>query len=403
MTATATAWLFDIRSALLVGALLTLMVGMVLLLVGRSLAADYRPSLFHWIAATLLQPAGFVMLSLRDQLDPWVSTVLANTCIALAFAAYARSLRLFYRTPSPPWRLSALVLLSVLISVYWGVVAPDLTLRLIAISLALGGLLADSAWTVFRHAERRGPIRLVTGGVFAGSAGIMFYRAGALVVDPGLVTGVFQITHVQLLTYAVGSVLPVIATVGFLLMCTERSQRELERAARVDYLTDCYNRRAIEEQGARAMAAARRHGMPLAVLVIDIDHFKRINDELGHAAGDQALVHSVARIRAEMRAEDVLGRLGGEEFIVLMPNTDSASAVSAGERIRLGFAARPLVLAEGRRSATLSIGVAMLAPMDRHFSQLLQRADRAMYAAKNAGRNLVMADAMSGWEPGPSR
>ncbi|HEX4854310.1 GGDEF domain-containing protein [Arenimonas sp.] len=396
-----TTWIFDIRSALLVGALLTLLIGVVLLVVGRSLAAEYRPSLFHWVAATLLQPAGFVMLSLRDQLDPWVSTVLANTCIALAFGAYARSLRLFYRAPPAGWLLSGLVLLSVLISIYWGVLSADLTRRLIAISLTLGGLLGYSAWTVFRHAERRGPIRLVTGGVFALAAAIMVYRAAALVVDPGLVTGVFQITHVQLLTYAVGSVLPVIATVGFLLMCTERSQRELERAARVDYLTDCYNRRAIEEQGARAMAAARRHGMPLAVLVIDIDHFKLINDELGHAAGDQALVQSVARIRAEMRAEDVLGRLGGEEFIVLMPNTDSASAASAGERIRLGFAARPLVLEEGRRAATLSIGVATLAPMDRLFSQLLQRADRAMYAAKNAGRNLVMADAMSGWEPGP--
>mgnify|MGYP002780481989 CR=1 FL=1 len=399
----ATSWLFDIRSALLVGALLTLMIGVVLLVVGRSLSAEYRPSLYCWVAATLLQPAGFVLLSLRDQLDPWVSTVLANTFIAVAFAAYAQSLRLFYRVPPVRGLLAGLVAASVLISIAWGVTSPDLTLRLIAISLSLGGLLGYSAWTVFRHAERGGPIRGVTGGVFAVAAGIMFYRAGALLVDPGLVTGVFQITHVQLLTYAVGSVLPVIATVGYLLMCNERGQRELERAARVDYLTDCYNRRAIEEQGARAMAAARRHGMPLAVLVIDIDHFKRINDELGHAAGDQALVQAVARIRAELRAEDVLGRLGGEEFIVLMPNTDSTSAVSAGERIRLAFAARPLVLAEGRRAATLSIGVAMLAPMDRHFSQLLQRADRAMYAAKNAGRNLVMADAMSGWEPGPPR
>ena len=127
-------WLFDIRSALLVGALLTLMIGLVLLLVGRSLAAEYRPSLFHWVAATLLQPAGFVMLSLRDQLDPWISTVLANTCIAVAFAAYARALKLFYRAPPAPWLLSVLVLLSVLISVYWGVLAPDLTLRLIAIA-----------------------------------------------------------------------------------------------------------------------------------------------------------------------------------------------------------------------------------------------------------------------------
>src|SRR5690606_18739969 len=114
----------------------------------------------------------------------------------------------------------------------------------------------------------------------------------------------------QLLTYALGSVLPVVATVGFLLLCTERSQSELERAARMDYLTDVYNRRAIEELGTRAIAGARRHGMPLAVQVVDIDHFKRINDDLGHAAGDQALVHAVARIRECLRAEDLLGRLG---------------------------------------------------------------------------------------------
>ena len=202
----------------------------------------------------------------------------------------------------------------------------------------------------------------------------------------------------QVLTYAVGSVLPVVGTLGFLLMCTERSQRELERAARVDFLTGCYNRRAIEELATRAIAGARRHGMPLAVLVLDIDHFKRINDELGHAVGDAALVESVARIRESLRAEDVLGRLGGEEFIVLMPNTDMASAVSAGERIRLGFCSLPLVMDGHRRAVTLSIGVATLSPADRQFSQLLQRGDRAMYAAKSAGRNLVNADALGGWE-----
>ena len=209
---------------------------------------------------------------------------------------------------------------------------------------------------------------------------------------------VFQLTHVQLLTYGVGSILPVVATVGFLLLCTDRSQRELERAARVDYLTDVYNRRAIEELGTRAIASARRHGTSLALQVVDIDHFKRINDELGHAAGDLALVRAVERIRECLRAEDVLGRLGGEEFIVLMPNSDGASATAAAERIREAFSDRPLDLRGQPRKVTLSIGVAVLAPADRLFSQLLQRGDRAMYAAKHAGRDLVMADAMSGWD-----
>ncbi|HBD20781.1 MAG TPA: hypothetical protein DC063_12335 [Arenimonas sp.] len=394
-------WSFDIRSGLLVGALLTLLVGVLLAVVARALPANLRPAVTPWIAATLLQPVGFVLLTQRDVLSPWLTIVVANALIALAFAAYGLALRRFYQLPARAGLLWLMVALAVATSAWWGLVQPDLTQRLIAISLVLAWMLGYSAWTIYRRSDARGPIRHVAGGAFLFSSLIMAYRAVVLVYDPGQVTTVFQLTHVQLLTYALGGILPVVATLGFLLLCTERSQRELERAARVDYLTGVYNRRAIEELGTRAIAAARRHGMSLAALVVDIDHFKRINDELGHAAGDHALVRAVERIRDELRAEDLLGRLGGEEFIVLMPSTDSSSAVAAAERIREAFSAQPLVLGEQRRPVTLSIGVAVLAPADRQFSQLLQRADRAMYAAKKAGRDLVMADGMGGWEATP--
>ena len=392
-------WTFDIRSALLVGALLTLMIGLVLLVVGRALSPAYRPSIHWWVWATLLQPAGFVLLSLRDTLSPLLSILVANTFVALGMAAYAVALRHFFRLPLGRGALVALVGVAMLVSFHWGLVHPDLTRRLIAISLVLALLLGTSASIIYRHG--RGAVRHVAGVAFASAAAIMAYRAVILVFDPGQVSSVFQLNHVQLLTYAVGSVLPVIGTIGFLLLCTERSQHELERAARVDYLTGCYNRRAIEELATQNIASARRHGVPLSVLVLDIDHFKRINDDLGHAVGDLALVESVARIRSTLRAEDALGRLGGEEFIVLMPSADAASAVQAGERIRLSFSAQPLRMDGHQRRVTLSIGVATLAPMDRQFSQLLQRGDRAMYAAKNAGRDLVMPAAMTGWDPPP--
>ena len=392
-------WTFDIRSALLVGALLTLMIGLVLLVVGRSMSAAYRPSLHWWVAATLLQPAGFVLLSLRDTLSPFMSILVANALIAMGLAAYVVALRHFFQLPSGRGPMALLVAAAVLVSFYWGILEPDLTKRLIAVSVVLAMVLAASASLIYRHS--RGAVRHVTGVAFAASAAIMGYRAVMLMFDPGQVSTVFELTHVQLLTYAVGSVLPVIGTIGFLLLCTERSQHELERAARVDYLTGCYNRRAIEELATQNMASARRHGVPLSVLVLDIDHFKRINDDLGHAIGDLALVESVARIRSTLRAEDALGRLGGEEFIVLMPSADAASAVQAGERIRLSFSAQPLRMDGHQRRVTLSIGVATLAPMDRQFSQLLQRGDRAMYAAKNAGRDLVMPAAMTGWDPPP--
>ena len=390
-------WNFDLRSALLVGALLTLLIGLVLMVVGRAMAAAYRPSIRWWVAATLLQPVGFALLSLRDTLSPFFTIVVANAFVSLGLAAYVVALRHFFGLPARRGPLVVLVALMVAGSVYWGLVDPDLTQRLIVISIVLAAVLGTSASLIYGHA--RGPIRHVAGMAFASAALIMAYRAVILLFDPSQVSAVFQLTHVQLLTYAVGSVLPVIGTIGFLLLCTQRSQDELERAARVDYLTGCYNRRAIEEQATQAMAAARRHGLPLSLLVLDIDHFKRINDELGHAIGDQALVETVARIRATLRTEDALGRLGGEEFIVLMPNADGASAVNAGERIRQHFADEPLAMGGHVRRVTLSIGVATLAPMDREFSQLLQRGDRAMYTAKNAGRDLVMPDPMTGWEP----
>jgi len=393
-------WSFDIRSGLLVGALLTALVGLLLAVVARALPAPLRPSANAWVAATLLQPVGFVLISLRDVVPAWITIVSANACVAGAFAMYAVSLQRFYRMPGRPGLLWSATAAVVAASVWWGLVVPDLPQRLVALSLVLGAMLAGCAWILYRG-SRRGTLRHVAGGAFVFSAAIMFYRAGALLVDPGQVTTVFQLTHVQLLTYGVGSVLPVVATVGFLLLCTERAQHELEHAARVDYLTGAYNRRAIEELGMRAIASARRHGLSLAALVVDIDHFKRINDELGHAAGDAALIAAVDRIQGGLRAEDLLGRLGGEEFIVLMPNTDAGAAISAAERLREAFSSLPLRLGDTVRPVTLSIGVAVLAPADRLFSQLLQRADRAMYAAKHAGRDLVMADGMGGWEAAP--
>lgn len=391
-------WVFDIRSALLVGALLTLLISGLLAVVSRAMPAAFRPAVAWWVAATLLQPAGFVLLSLRGEAPPLLTIVVANGLVALAFAAYAMALRRFFKREAAASRgLAAAVLLVIASSAWWGLVRPAMPPRLITVSLVLAWMLGYCAWTLYRHSDARGPIRHVAGGVFLVSAAIMAYRAMVPAFAPEQVTTVFQLTHVQLLTYAVGSILPVVATVGFLLMCAERSQRELERAARVDYLTGCYNRRAIEEMGTRAIAAARRHGMPMAALVADIDHFKRINDELGHAIGDQALVRTVERIRDGLRTEDVLGRLGGEEFIVLMPNTDGDSAVAAGERIRAAFSELPLLLDGHLRTVTLSVGVAVLAPADRLFSQLLQRADRTMYAAKNAGRDLVISDSASGW------
>ena len=152
------------------------------------------------------------------------------------------------------------------------------------------------------------------------------------------------------------------------------------------------NRRAIEDAGRQAFSSARRHGGCVSLVVIDVDHFKRVNDELGHAAGDALLVLCVERIRASMRQEDVLGRLGGGEFVVLMTDTDLEHAARAAERIRHEFGVRTFPLASGERVVSVSLGVACLVAADAHFGELLRRADRAMYAAKEAGRDRTMIE-----------
>ena len=149
------------------------------------------------------------------------------------------------------------------------------------------------------------------------------------------------------------------------------------------------NRRAIEAAGRRAIAAARQRGTPCAVAMLDIDHFKRINDELGHAGGDDALLQVVARLRGVVQVAHALGRFGGEEFLLLLPEADATSACEVAERLRAALSAGALDLETGAWPATLSAGVAVLSLRDRNFDDLVRRADAALYRAKQAGRDRV--------------
>jgi len=158
----------------------------------------------------------------------------------------------------------------------------------------------------------------------------------------------------------------------------------LEALLREDALTGLSNRRAILAQLAGMVSGARRHGHPLSIAVCDLDLFKRINDTHGHKAGDEVLVAAAHAMGTHLRAEDQLGRLGGEEFLVLLPDTDAEQALSAAERMRAEVAGAPT-----RVPVTVSIGLATWD--DETPEVLLGRADEALYAAKDAGRDQVVA------------
>ncbi|WP_446808239.1 diguanylate cyclase [Methylomonas sp. 2BW1-5-20] len=167
-------------------------------------------------------------------------------------------------------------------------------------------------------------------------------------------------------------------------------QAELERQARIDYLTGIANRRYFMEQGEAELARSCRYGNALSILMLDIDHFKAVNDDYGHSAGDQALQKLGGILVELLREIDVPGRMGGEEFAILLPETRHDRAVDVAERLRTVIAESPILLESGQDlHFTVSIGVATLTDMNTSVSSLLNLADKALYQAKKTGRNKV--------------
>ncbi|MEP7358382.1 MAG: sensor domain-containing diguanylate cyclase, partial [Anaerolineales bacterium] len=165
--------------------------------------------------------------------------------------------------------------------------------------------------------------------------------------------------------------------------------REVQQLSRLDSLTGVYNRRHLFELCQREFDRARRYGRSLAVVMIDLDLFKWVNDTYGHAVGDQVLAAVAARCQTHLRAIDLLGRYGGEEFTLLLPETDAGLAYVAAERLRAEVSLGPIETARAAISITVSLGVAALDDSCASLAELFQRADEALYEAKRAGRNRV--------------
>ena len=167
-------------------------------------------------------------------------------------------------------------------------------------------------------------------------------------------------------------------------------EAELLRLANIDNLTGLSNRRIILEAGQRELEHYQRYHRPLSLFVLDIDHFKQVNDTYGHAAGDQVLIKLAEASRRLLRATDMCGRLGGEEFIGLLPETPTDQAYTVAERMRETLAETPVATPAGEIRFTVSIGIATAIADDRSIDDLIRAADEAMYEAKAAGRNRVV-------------
>ena len=172
----------------------------------------------------------------------------------------------------------------------------------------------------------------------------------------------------------------------------EQHEQKLFQLATMDELTGLGNRRHFLQQADRELKRSQRYQQPMAVLMMDLDHFKNINDQYGHATGDQVISHFAGLCRQVLRTSDLTGRLGGEEFAALLPNTDSKAALAAAERLRAAVNENPLLVNGQSIHYTVSLGLSLRQDSDQHVDDLLKRADKLLYQAKNLGRNRVCHD-----------
>ncbi len=165
--------------------------------------------------------------------------------------------------------------------------------------------------------------------------------------------------------------------------------KSLKEKSELDYLTKIYNRRVLFKMLQHYFASSSRYGYPLSLLIMDIDHFKSVNDTYGHPTGDEVLKVVASRIKNSLRKADVLGRFGGEEFCVVMPHTDIKGACLVGEKIREAVNKHPIEVDGKNVSVTISVGATQKLNDDKNIDDMIKRADEELYRAKHEGRNRV--------------
>jgi diguanylate cyclase (GGDEF)-like protein len=167
--------------------------------------------------------------------------------------------------------------------------------------------------------------------------------------------------------------------------------RDLYESSRIDALTGVYNRKHFQQRLDDELTSAERRQVPLSLIMFDLDHFKQVNDTYGHQAGDAVLKHVASLVKQRLRSSDLLARVGGEEFAVLLRGADLRTAARVGERMRVSVATKPVFFVGQSIAVSISIGCAAVESTEESATSLVGTADRRLYAAKNGGRNRVVS------------
>ena len=378
--------LINPRTFLVVANLLGFLCALVLWVQARSFPSDIE-GLHDWAKAVILIGCGAGLTSLRDLIPDGVSIVLSSGLVLLGELYLIIGLQR-YSGLKLRWRpaldaIAAALLLTAWLT--WG--SHSYQGRIFIMSLGHIGFFSLGAWYAWRAQPTGFGSRFLSAAFLLG-IGVAVWRVLTLSMNVEEANELFDRSLIQQVYLGAFSLGILGLSIGFILLANERLRVELEFLATRDPMTGALNRRAFFARANVEWARAMRSKRPLAVIASDIDFFKKVNDSFGHHVGDLVIKDYANRSAASLRIPDILSRFGGEEFVVLLPDTGTKEAVQVAERIRREIEARR---DKALPPYTVSLGVSVIteagSPAD--LETLLAQADAALYRAKQGGRNRV--------------
>lgn len=346
------------------------------------------PGIRHWCTASGLLAVTATLILLRRS-DIVVASASASVVVASLLALQGFR-QFFHLRTSVIWEYGALgAILAGL--VYWTYVTPDVDARVALISGFLAYVRFAIAWVVQRHRPAGRPKYAYRFVFVAAGLGAFVHAVRCVVYGFGLAheTTFLEATPINVAFLSMATLTLPCLSVGMVMLAHDRLAERMERLATIDDLTGVLGRRAFIARAEALLDVAKATRSKLSIAILDIDNFKGINDRYGHAVGDLALAHVALTIARETRQTDVLGRIGGEEFALLLPLTGKDEAARFTDRLRAIVAASVSHAPAGDVACTLSAGVDEFGACDT-LASAMARADTALYAAKANGRNCVM-------------
>jgi len=378
--------LLDARTLLLAAAVTMPVFSWELFAMRRSVDDATSKGLSAFALAHILLTVGVVLVGLRDMIPYELSMVGGNAGVMTASVLYLMAARRFDDARAPAaWGWLALVVTLMLMTSLLAV--DDNRVRVVVSTGWMAVACTFTSINLFRNTSQINRNRWLTIVSFAGLALGNALRALEVATDHEAASGLFAGSSGSIGLYLSVLVFGLASSTGFILMVTDHIQARLSFLATHDVLTQARSRGSFMDLAAHELRRVERTQSEAAFMMIDVDHFKQRNDTMGHQAGDAALRVFSECVRASLRANDTLGRYGGDEFVVILPETTGADALRVADRIRLALHTHPMQTRFRARPLTASIGIASTRSHGPGLESLIAGADAAVYESKRQGRN----------------